>query len=76
MRECAFCGGACSPAIGMSRELKTQYWGGSKGKITVDYSPKVVTFFCSDEHRSRYLYDPVPGTGEIQTDRWESNGED
>lgn len=76
MRECAYCGADCGPAIGISRELKTVYWGGSKGNQTVDYSPKVVTFFCNDEHRNFYLYDPVPGVGEVQTNRWESNGED
>lgn len=75
MRECAYCGADCGPAIGMSRELKTKYWGGSKGNLSVDYSPEVVTFFCNDEHRNLFLVSPLP-TGEVQTRRWETTGDD
>jgi hypothetical protein len=55
VRECSFCGAECSAQIGAYRELKTAFWGGgSEGRIS--YSPKMVMFFCNDEHRSSYLY--------------------
>lgn len=67
MRECAFCGVDCDSQIGLSRELKTVYWGG-KHHGSVEYSPKVVTFFCSEQHRNDFLVSPLP-TGEVQTKR-------
>lgn len=75
MRECALCGIECDAQIGFSRELKTVHWGG-KRHGTVEYSPKVVTFFCREEHRAEFLVSPVPGTGEIQTERWLTDGDD
>jgi len=75
VRECAYCGADCDSQIGFSRELKTVHWGG-KRRGTIEYSPKVVTFFCSEQHRNDYLAAPLPGTGEVQTQRWERDGED
>lgn len=74
MRTCAFCGADCDSQIGIARELQTQYWGGKKG-TTIEYSPKVVSFFCSDDHRSHFLATGATG-GEIQTTKWLNTGEE
>lgn len=74
IRECAFCGNACDPSIGIARELRTDFWGGKKG-ITVEYAPKIVSFFCSEEHRNEFLLTGAVG-GEIQTERWLTSGPD
>lgn len=74
MRICAWCDEDCDSSLGIARELKTDYWGGKKG-ITVEYAPKVVSFFCSEEHRNLFLTDGGVG-GEIQTDRWLTSGPD
>lgn len=74
MRECAFCGADCDSQIGCVRELKTEFWGGKRAGNVV-YSPRVVTFFCSEEHRMAFMETGMPG-GEIQTDRWSRDGED
>lgn len=50
------------------------YWGGRRNG-NVEFSPKVVAFFCSEEHRSEFELQAIPG-GEIQTERWNHNGED
>lgn len=68
MRQCAWCGVYCDASIGISRELQTQYWGGGTGQ-KLEYSPRVVSFFCSDIHRSDYLAAGETG-GVVQTDRW------
>lgn len=74
MRQCAFCGVECDSQIGMSREQKSVYWGGKRNG-NVELTPKIVTFFCSDDHRNDFIEWQVPG-GEIQTEKWDSNGED
>jgi hypothetical protein len=76
VRECALCDAVCDSSLGFSWELKTVYWGGSKGNIAVDYSPKRVFFFCSEEHRASFLVQPVPGSGEVQTERWNYTGDE
>lgn len=75
MRECAWCGIDSDSQIGFSQELKTVHWGGKKNG-TVEYSPKIVYFFCREEHRAEFLVSPMAGVGEIQTDRWLTDGED
>lgn len=74
MRECALCGITCDSSVGMYRELKTEYWGGSKPG-NIEYSPKIVTFFCSDQHRNEFSVAGLPG-GEVQTDKWSYSGDD
>lgn len=74
MRECALCREDCDASVGMSRELKTVHWGGRRNG-NVEYSPKVVAFFCSDSHRNIFIANGETG-GEIQTERWEHDGED
>lgn len=63
MRNCDFCDKPCDSDIGMYRELKTQYWGGKR--TGVEYSPKLVSFFCSDKCRSDFQATGLPG-GEVQ----------
>lgn len=75
MRLCAYCGEVCDSQIGYSQELKTVHWGGKKNG-TIEYSPKIVYFFCREEHRQEFLVSPVPGEGELQTDRWLTSGDD
>lgn len=74
MRECANCGKDCDASIGMARELVTNYWGGRRNG-NVEYSPKVVTFFCDEACRNFFIEDGGAG-GEVQTERWDRNGED
>lgn len=69
MRLCDLCGMMCDSQIGLARELVTNYWGGVKDK-TVEYSGKLVSFFCSEDHRSEFLVSGLPG-GHIQTRRGE-----
>ena len=64
MRNCAWCDKLCTSAIGCYRELKTEYWGGAKGRH-VEYSPKLITFFCSETCRTQFLVSGRLG-GEIQ----------
>jgi len=71
MHECSFCGIECDSSIGLSRELTSVYWGG-KRHGNVEKSPRLVTFFCTDQHRNDFIADKVPG-GEVQTDRWDKN---
>lgn len=52
MRTCAFCGEDCDSSLGLARELKTVWWGGKKHG-SVEYSPKAVSFYCSEEHRNQ-----------------------
>lgn len=71
MRHCSFCGAVCDSQIGIARKLETQYWGGKTGQ-KVDYSPKVVSFFCSENHRQDFLSSGMTA-GEVQTRRWEDD---
>jgi len=57
-RICAFCGAECSPAIGVSQELMTKFWGGKTG-FKIQYTGRQDLFFCNDRHRSAALY-PKP----------------
>lgn len=74
MRECSHCGEVCDSQIGVVRELRTEFWGGKRNG-NVQYSPKIVTFFCSEEHRMAFLETGLPG-GEVQTDKWERDDEE
>lgn len=65
MRLCAFCGKITDADIGMYQELKTHFWGGKRTGI--EYSPKLVSFFCTDEHRSEFL--SLGGVGEFEPRR-------
>lgn len=67
MRNCSFCGAPCDSSTGLSRELKTVYWGGSRNG-NVEYAPKLVSFFCNEEHRNDFLVAGARG-GEVQTKR-------
>lgn len=74
MRECSLCGADCDSSIGMYRELKSEYWGGRRNG-NVEYSPKLVSFFCSDDHRNEFIDSGMVG-GDIQTDKWGHDGEE
>lgn len=54
MRVCSQCGNVCDSSIGIARKLETQYWGGKTGQ-KIEYSQKIVSFFCNEEHRSDFL---------------------
>jgi hypothetical protein len=54
MRECSFCGAECDSSIGIARELTTTYWGGHRNG-NVERTPRLVSFFCTEDHRSQFL---------------------
>lgn len=60
MEQCDACGARCDKDIGMYRELKTVYIGGKRDK-SIEYSPKMVSFFCSEDCRNDFLSFGLPG---------------
>ena len=67
MRICAYCGEDCDSSLGLVRELRTEYWGGKKHG-SVEYSPKVVSFYCSEDHRNRAEAEGIVGEPQLRED--------
>lgn len=75
MRTCATCGIICDSQIGFYVEPKKVFWGGIRDG-NVAYDEKKVFFFCSEGHRSAALTSDGNFGYEIQTDKWEKDGEE
>jgi hypothetical protein len=61
MRNCALCNAECDSSLGFSRRLTTTFWPENR----VEYSPTIVMFFCSRDHRDSFLDEGRVG-GEVQ----------
>lgn len=75
MRFCAVCGIECDSQIGYYAEVKKVFWGGVRNG-NVAYGEKLVYFFCSEGHRSAHFSGESDLGFEIQTDKWEKDGEE
>ena len=63
LRNCALCTEECTPDIGVAITIQTVYWGGKR--TGTEYGPRLVSFFCTEEHRNVFLELGAPG-GELQ----------